>query len=171
MSALVALRRVATLAVLAACSGSSSGAGSGPEVSPDAAATTDPFVGMWSCTGSSTTTFTAPPNTPPDVTSDSSTVTFTDDGTGNITGVHVTAGAPTCTLRSHLNADGKSTTLTPGQTCMTSLGNTLTYTMGGSTLDSPTTYTGTSSWTDSGKTTTGAALAGTGSGTSSCTKM
>jgi hypothetical protein len=70
-----------------------------------------------------------------------------------------------------LNADGKSTTLTPGQTCTTAGGATLTYTSGGSTLNADGTRTTQSSWSFSGTTKTGAALIGTGSGKGSCTKQ
>lgn len=150
-----------------ACS-SSSGASGGDG---GAGGPSDGFVGTWSCSGSSTTMFSQPPNTPPSTVSTASTVVITDDGMGNLTSVRTPddAGSP-CTLHSKLSSDGKSTTVDAGQTCPTANGGTITYTSGGSTLTSPTTYTSMSTWTFSGTTMKGAPLVGTGSGTSTCTK-
>lgn len=148
-----------------ACSSSSGGAA-------DGGTSSDPFVGTWNCNGSSTTTFSQPPNTPPSTANDAATAVITDDGTGNLTQVRTVEDAGiTCTLHSKLNSDGKSTTLDMGQTCMSANGGTLSYTSGGATLTSPTTYTSSSTWSYSGMTATGKALVGTGSGMSTCTKM
>jgi len=158
---------VPVLLLATACSssnGGSSGDGGG--------ATSDPFVGTWTCSGSSTTNFSQPPNTPPSTASNASTVVITDDGMGNLTSVRTPddAGVP-CTLHSKLNSDGKSTTLQMGQTCTTVGGGTITYTSGGSQLTNPSTYTATSTWSFSGMTMNGMPLIGTGSGMSTCTKM
>jgi hypothetical protein len=132
----------------------------------------DPFVGSWNCTGTSTTTFTQPPNTPDSTADTAATVTITDDGNGNLTNQRdpVDAGPP-CTLHATLSADGNSTTLKPGDTCSTATGGTITYTSGGSTLNSDGTYTSNSTWTVKGTTAKGAPLEGTGTGGSTCTKM
>ena len=71
-----------------------------------------------------------------------------------------------------LNADGKSTTLAPGQTCLDANNNTITYTSGGATSTSATTYSSQSTYTLTGTTkATGAPLMGTGMAMSTCTKM
>lgn len=152
------------LLLLATACSSSSASGGG--------ATSDPFVGTWNCTGSSTTTFTQPANTPPSTADNSATAVITDDGMGNITQVRTVVDAGTmCTLHSKLGSDGKSTTLDMGQTCMTANGGTLSYTSGGATLTAPNTFTSSSTWNFSGTTMGGAQLVGTGSGMSTCTKM
>jgi hypothetical protein len=132
----------------------------------------DPFVGRWSCSGSSTTTFTEPPNTPDSTTTTQSTTTITDDGNGNLTNVRdpVDAG-PECTLHATLSADGNSTSLNAGQTCTNANGATIAYTSGGSTINSDGTYTSDSSFTVNGTTEKGAPLVGTGSASATCTKM
>ena len=119
----------------------------------------------------STTTFTQPANTPAANDSSTATVTITDDGKGNLTADRepIDAGPP-CTLKSTLNADGRSTTLIAGQTCMTANGGTLTYTSGSSTLNADGTRATQSAWTLSGTTKTGAPLVGKGTGSGSCTK-
>jgi hypothetical protein len=157
---------VPALLLAAACS--SSGASSGAD---GGGTTSDPFVGTWSCMGSSTTTYSQPANTPPSTDSTANTVVITDDGAGNLTAIRTPdeAGVP-CTLHSKLNSDGKSTTLDMGQTCTGPSGGTFTYTSGGSTLTNPSTYTSMSTWSFSGMTTKGMPLIGTGSGMSTCTK-
>jgi hypothetical protein len=149
----------ASLALLAAaCSSTSSGS--------------DPFVGTWSCSDTSATTFTQPPNTPATNGSSTATVTITDDGKGNLTIVRNSSdGTPTCTLKSTLDSDGRSTTLTAGQTCTTANGGTVTYTSGGGTYNSDGTRTTQSAWTYNGTTSSGAAIVGTGSGTGTCHKQ
>jgi hypothetical protein len=132
----------------------------------------DPFVGNWSCNGSSTTSFSQPPNTPNSTDTTQATVSHTDDGNGNITTVRnpIDAGPP-CTLHSTLSADGNSLTLKPGQTCSTANGGTVSYTSGSSSLNSDGTYTSNSTWTLNGTTAKGAPLVGTGTGNNTCTKM
>jgi hypothetical protein len=158
-----ALLLVPALLLATACSSSSGGSGTG--------GSSDPFVGTWDCTGTSTTTFSQPPNTPPSTVNTGATTVITDDGMGNITSVRTPddAGVP-CTLHSKLNSDGKSTTIAMGQTCTLAGGGTITYTSGGSTLTNPSTYSSTATWTFSGMTMKGMPLIGTGSGMSSCTK-
>ena len=167
----VGMRSLSTLApvlllVATACS-SSSGSNGGD----GGGAVSDGFVGTWSCMGSSTTTFSEPPNTPPSTMDTAATVVITDDGMGNLTSVRTPeeAGVP-CTLHSKLSSDGKTTTLDMGQTCSATNGGTLTYTSGGSTLTNATTYSTMSTWTFSGTTAKGMPLVGTGSGMSTCTK-
>jgi hypothetical protein len=155
------------LVVATACSSSSSGSGA----DGGSGTVSDGFVGTWDCTGTSTTTFSQPANTPPSMSNTGSTTVITDDGMGNLTSVRTPdeAGAP-CTLHSKLSSDGKSTTLEMGETCTAPNGGTLTYTSGGSTLTNPSTYASMATWTFSGTTTKGAPLVGTGSGMSTCTK-
>jgi hypothetical protein len=132
----------------------------------------DPFVGHWSCNGSTTTSYTEPPNTPDVTTTTAATVAITDDGNGNLTNVRdpIDAGPP-CTLHSTLSADGNSTTLKPGQTCTNANGATIAYTSGDSSMNSDGTYTTNSTWTVNGTTMKGAPLVGTGTGSGTCTKM
>jgi hypothetical protein len=134
--------------------------------------TADPFVGHWSCDRTSTTMFSAPPNTPTATAMSTATVVETDDGKGNITSVNTPIDAgPPCTLKSTLDSGGKSRTLTPGQTCMTANGDTLTYTSGGATFNADGTYSSMSAWTLAGTTAMGNTLTGTGTGSGTCTKM
>jgi hypothetical protein len=108
-----------------ACSGSST-----------TPSTADPFVGSWDCTGTETTTFTAPPDTPTATHGTVTLVAITDDGTGDITADRTPEDAgPPCALTSHLNPDGVSSTLTPGQTCISANGGTVTYTSGTATMN------------------------------------
>jgi hypothetical protein len=154
---------VPALLLATACSTSSGGSGG--------AGSSDPFVGTWSCTGTSTTTFSQPPNTPPSTVNTASTTVITDDGMGNLTTdrTPIDAGPP-CVLHSKLSSDGKSTTIETGQSCTVANGGTITYTSGGSTLTNPSTYASTATWTFSGMTMKGMPLVGTGSGMSTCTK-
>jgi hypothetical protein len=132
----------------------------------------DGFVGNWSCNGSSTTTFSQPPNTPDSTASTAATVSISDDGKGNITENRnpIDAGPP-CTLKRTLSADGSTLTTNAGQTCSTANGGTITYTSGSSTLNSDGTYTTNATWTLNGTTTKGLPLVGSGTGSSTCTKM
>jgi hypothetical protein len=167
----VAMRPVSLLVpvifLATACSSSSGGASGGD----GGGTSSDPFVGTWSCMGSSTTTFSQPPGTPPSTVNTAATVVITDDGMGNLTSVRTPDDAgPPCTLHSKLNSDGKSTTLQTGQMCITGGGGTITYTSGGSTLTNPSTYSSTATWDFAGMTKMGMTLLGTGSGMSTCTK-
>jgi hypothetical protein len=99
-------------------------------------------------------------------------VAITDDGTGDITADRTPEDAgPPCALTSHLNPDGVSSTLTPGQTCISANGGTVTYTSGTATMNGTNAYTTASTWNYSGETAKDATLTGTGTGTGSCTKM
>jgi hypothetical protein len=108
---------------------------------------------------------------PPADGSSTATVTVTDDGKGNLTAVRDPVdGGASCTLKSTLNADGKSTTLIAGQTCTVESG-TITYTSGASTLNADGTRTTQSAWNFNGTTKAGRPLVGTGTGSGTCTKQ
>jgi hypothetical protein len=94
------------------------------------------------------------------------TVTFTDNGDGTITAFSVNGNGGTCTLKSTLNGDSYTLETSPPQSC-TNNGVTNTYTSGGGTL-SPDGMTITRSSTF---TRTGANLAASGVGASTCTRM
>jgi hypothetical protein len=130
----------------------------------------DPFVGSWSCDATGTTTITQPPGVPTSPEQSTYTVTMTDDGSGNITHHRESpaGGPPPCTTHHTLNADGKSTTIEPGQACTTVTGATVTYTSGGLTLNPDGTYASRTSWDFSGTTPKGAPMVGTGSGSGIC---
>ncbi len=146
---------------LFACSGSTDGAG-----------VSNPFVGTWRCTGTSTTTYTTPAGMPASTQPSSSTVTIVDDGDGRITTLRLPDnGAPECTLHARLDADGRSTTLDGNQTCTSLNGGTVAYTSGETRIASATTYTASHTWSYAGTTAKGAPLVGTGSGASTCTKQ
>jgi hypothetical protein len=120
----------------------------------------DPFVGTWNCMATSTSSnLTA---------SATETEVVTDDGKGNLTVVITSmtdAGVLSCTLKSTLNADKKSSTLVAGQTC-TAAGVTVTYNSGTSTLNADGTTSTTSAFTIKASTNTAS-----GTGLATCTKM
>jgi hypothetical protein len=154
-----------------ACSGTTS-PGRTDSGSKDAAPA-DPFVGTWTCMSTSVTTFTTPTGVSPKTTPNTAMVVNADDGKGDITSMHtseVDGGPPPCTFHVKLAADGMSAALAP-TTCTSASGGTLDYTEDDWTLKSSTSYDTTFKYKFTGKTTTGAPLIGTGSGTGSCTKM
>jgi hypothetical protein len=120
-----------------------------------------------------TTTYSAPAGRATDTETTASTVVITDDGAGALTIVRTpNSGAPVCTLHTHLNSDGMTTTDPSNQTCITHTGNMVTYTMETRVLASGgNSYTVHSTWTVQGKTTSGASLMGNGSGSSNCAKI
>ena len=124
------------LALLAFAWGCSSTTAGG---SPSAGS--DPFVGTWDCKAMSTSAMTTVSATETEV--------VTDDGKGNLTVMITTttdAGVLSCTLKSTLNADKKTSTLVAGQTC-TAAGVTVTYNSGASTLNADGTTSTTSAST------------------------
>jgi hypothetical protein len=136
------------------------------------AASADPFVGTWSCTAMDTTTYTAPLDTPTTTMATASAVVISDDGAGLITALRTPEdAAPPCTLKSHLNPDGVSSTLIPGQACTTANGGTATYSSGTATMSGSSAYTTQSNWDYAGHTAKGAVLTGVGTGSGSCTRM
>jgi hypothetical protein len=177
---------------IAACSGIgfSGNGGDGPAQSPEGSAhdtaadagvddggdaavvVVNPFVGTWSCSGTETTTFTAPSGTPASTRTTEAIVLIVADEQGNITAdrMPVDAGPP-CTLRSRLNPDGTSSMLTPGQMCISTNGGMVTYTSGSAAMDGPNAYSNTSAWTYDGETVKGTPLIGTGTGSGACTRM
>jgi hypothetical protein len=150
MTRIVSSMFMATL--LAACGGIGTGA--------------DPLVGTWACTGKNSVTYTVPATMAPKTNSYSGTVTFTDNGDGTITADSVNDNGATCTLTSRLRGTSYTVETDPPQSC-TNNGVTNTYTSGGGTLSADgMTLTRSSSFTVSG-----ANLAGTGTGASTCTRM
>jgi hypothetical protein len=149
------------------CSSSTSGGS-------DGGAGADPFAGTWQCSGSSTTTYTAPAaTTVMSMTMGQSVIS--DDGKGNLTIQRTSeedGGFPPCTLHATLNADGKSTTGKTPETCPGNAMITQTITMAGSTMNSNnTSYASDSSFSLSGTNANGKMVQATGTATSMCTKM
>lgn len=143
---------LALLAFAWGCSSTTAGGSPG--------AGSDPFIGTWNCVAMSTSAMITESATETNV--------VTDDGKGNLTVVITSttdAGVLSCTLKSTLNADKKSSTLVAGQTC-TAAGVTVTYTSGSSTLNADGTTSTTSAFTASAGMNT---VSGTGAAT--CTKM
>jgi hypothetical protein len=116
-------------------------------------------------------TFTQPADTPASVKSTSSTTSITDDGSGNLTDARTPSDAPPCTMTLRLNGDGTSATLDPNQTCSSAKGGTIAYTSGSWTMNGTAAYTTSVQWSYRGTTAAGAPLVGTGTGSSTCTKM
>ena len=151
-----------------ACSSSTNSTGG------DGGSSSDPFVGTWQCSGSSTTTYTAPAaTTVTSMTMGQSVIS--DDGHGNLTiqrSSEEDGGFPPCTLHGTLNSDGKSTTGKTPETCPGNAMITQTITMAGSTMNSNnTSYTSNSSFSLSGTNANGKMVQATGTGSSTCTKM
>jgi hypothetical protein len=137
-----------------------------------AAGNGDPFVGSWSCTSLSTTTFTTPPDKPSAMSIVQAVVVATDDGDGDITAVRIPDdGGPPCTLHSKLNSDDVSSTLEAGQSCTSPSGGTVTYTAGIAAMNGATSYTTSSAYRYSGTNAKAEEVIGTGSATSTCTRM
>lgn len=156
---------VAPLGVLA-CSSSSSGS--------DGGAGTDPFVGTWQCSGSSTTTYTSPASTMVTSMTMGQSV-ISDDGHGNLTiqrSSETDGGFPPCTLHATLNADGKSTAGKTPETCPGNAMVTQTITIADSTMNSEnTSYASSTSFTLAGTNANGKMVQASGMGSSTCTKM
>jgi hypothetical protein len=131
----------------------------------------DPFVGSWKCSGSEATSYSQPAGMMPTTETVGSTVVITDDGIGNLTRVRTPDnGNPVCTLHAKLALNRMTFNDTVGETCMTKVGNVVTYSSG-SAMISDAGYTAMSRWTLTGKNTAGATLVGDGTATSTCTKM
>jgi hypothetical protein len=178
---------VTALAAMAACSGSTAGNGAGSDGgNPDGAGSSsgggdsasDPFVGSWVCTGTSSLTFTQPAGHKPETDSFTTDVTIVANGDGSetITGQAVDGG-PTCVTKATVS--GNTATLESGQSCQNANGTTTAYTGGTATLTSSTTYTVTRTFSFSGTVTVTpdggspeqVQVAGSGTSTGTCTKQ
>jgi hypothetical protein len=142
-------RLTLALLVLAGCGGGNS----------------DPFVGTWSCMGTSMVTYTQPAGMMPATNMNSQTTMISDDGTGKLTIMRMPSMAPPCTNTAHLNADKISFVWDAGQTCMLNNGITQTFTQVTAEITS-TGYSNTSAYTLSGTN-----LMATATATGACTKM
>ncbi|HEY1697794.1 MAG TPA: hypothetical protein VGG39_36790 [Polyangiaceae bacterium] len=153
----------------ASSSGSSSGSASG-----GGDASTDPFVGDWTCTGSDVLTFTQPAGAKQETDPFTTSVVVVANADGSQTATVLSAdGGAGCGLQSTVSGD--TATLEPNQTCPGSNGVTASYTSGVNTLTSATTYTIDRTFTFSGSVTTDAGshvqVAGTGVTSGTCTKQ
>ncbi len=154
------------IALVAACSSSSEGDAA------STAAVANPFVGTWSCTGVSKTTFTTPPGLPESTKTTSTIVVITDDGRGNATSSLSTDGGGTCVLPSTLSPDRTTLTANVPQSCAWEEGQTYSYSAGASKIaPDGGSYTSETTWSVSGTTSGGAAFEGTGSTSSTCTRL
>jgi hypothetical protein len=133
---------------LAACSSSSSTGETldgGPDGSVGAdgggdSSSPDPFVGSWTCKGTTTTTFTQPAGMQPRMASYTSAVTIVDDGDGTVTVTSNDGHDPICTLK--FDRFDNVLTIEAGQTCNSATGGLVsTYTSGGAMVTSPTSFT------------------------------
>jgi hypothetical protein len=151
-----------------ACSSSSSSSAN------DSGAGADPFVGTWQCSGTSSTSYTAPASTTVTSMTMGQSV-ISDDGHGNLTIQRTSeedGGSPPCTLHATLNADGRSTTGKTPETCPGNAMITQTLTMAGSTMNSNnTSYASSSSFTLGGTNANGKMVQAAGMGSSTCSKM
>lgn len=153
--------------VVGACSSSSDG-----DAGANGAGIVDPFVGTWSCTGVSKTTLTKPPGLPGSTKTTSTVVVITDDGKGNVTSSLSTDGGGTCVLPSTLSADRTTLTANVPQSCTWEAGETTTYKDGASKIaPDGASYTSETTWSVEGTTSGGVAFAGTGSTSSTCTRL
>jgi hypothetical protein len=126
----------------------------------------DPLVGTWACTGKNSVVYTMPATMAPKTNSYAGTVTFTDNGDGTLTADSVNDNGATCTLKSTVSGTAYTLETNPPQSC-TNNGVTNTYTSGGGTLSAD----GMTLMRSSSFTVSGANLAGTGTGASTCTRM
>lgn len=111
------------LGLVTACNGDSSGSPGG--------ATTDPFLGTWSCSNQRTITFTMPASVGTRMETTESTRKIAAEG-GGLVASDESDGAPPCKVA--FTSSGGTATLTPGQSCMRSEGLTLTYKSGSATV-------------------------------------
>lgn len=156
----------ALLGATAACSTSSAGDTSSSAAQPN------PFVGTWSCVGDSKTRITSPAPLPETTRTTSTIVTITADGPGHVSSSLATEGGGTCVLPSTLSADRTTLTADVPQSCTWETGETYAYQSGSSTIAADGRgYVSEAVWTVTGKTASGAEFSGTGSTTSTCTRL
>jgi hypothetical protein len=94
--------------------------------------TSDPFTGKWSCSDQLAITFTSPDGVPMQNKTQTSIMNITGTG-GMLTATKEKEGGTDCPIA--FTSNGGAGTLTPGQTCMTEQGITLTYTSGTATVN------------------------------------
>ncbi len=138
-------------------------AGAATGCSPD-------FDGDWNCTVQSTTSYTSPPGAGDYDGSGDYTMSSTDDGTYVIETRTNGGVGPTCPIHFKIGDDGVTGTLSSGQSCLNSVGNTVAFTKGAAKVDGDV-LSGSYAFTVSGTADGGEPLMGSGTAQYTCTRV